>query len=92
MLEVEFDLEAATVTVYFPGLQCWRPVVDGDVVVVELPAAVRARESNLILGIVWSPRTSFCVPLIGRWRRRLTTQRNRVTPLIRTCGRTTWSS
>jgi hypothetical protein len=64
-LEVKLDLEATAAMVYCPGLQWWRPVVDGDVVVVELPTVIRARESNPILGIVWSPRTSFCVPLIG---------------------------
>jgi hypothetical protein len=42
-LEVELDLEATSVTVYCPGLQWRRPVVDSDVVFVELPtAAVRA--------------------------------------------------
>jgi hypothetical protein len=51
--------------VYCLGLQWWRPVVDDDVVVVELFAAVRARELDPILGISWSPRTSFYVPLIG---------------------------
>jgi hypothetical protein len=55
-LEVELDLEAALTTVYCLGLQWWRPVVDGDVVVVELPAAVRARELDPILGICASYR------------------------------------
>jgi hypothetical protein len=64
-LEVELDLEAALATVYCLGLQWWRPVVDDDVVVMELSAAVRARELDPILGISWSPRTSFYVPLIG---------------------------
>jgi hypothetical protein len=65
--EVELDLEVAPVTMYCSWLQWQRLVVDSDAVVVELPAVVCARESDPILGVIRSPpRTSFCVPLIGR--------------------------
>jgi hypothetical protein len=46
-LEVELDLEA---TVYCSGLQWRRPVVDGDVMVVELPTAAVRRGSDPFSG------------------------------------------
>jgi hypothetical protein len=45
-LEVELDLEATPATVYCPG----RPMVDGDVVVVELPTAAVRRGSDPFSG------------------------------------------
>jgi hypothetical protein len=50
----KLDSGAAAATVYCLGLQWRRPKVDGDVVVVELPAAVCAWESDPFLGVVRS--------------------------------------
>jgi hypothetical protein len=50
----KLDLESAPTTVYCPGLQWQRPEVDGDAVVVELPVAVRAWESDPFLEVVRS--------------------------------------